>query len=284
MNLNNFKKLLNPINSYYNHNNYDANSKTSLDSTSITYRIISNVPCLLNELNNDNIQINKTSDFIYEEEKEESGTENSIKLLESSSINEISKTNKIVADKNIFNNEIQINEDIVLIKNEKLAIETNKQIFELYDSVKKNKSLNKLEKDDNEDKLPNLIILNEINELKKSLSNNSICSTLTNSSQITTTSQLNNKNPTEQQNNDQVPEWLKEDTHVIVSTNSVMNKRGFVRFIGKTKFAHGIWIGVELEDLYGKNDGSLKGVRYFTCPENKGVFVKADKLSQVKII
>ena len=85
-------------------------------------------------------------------------------------------------------------------------------------------------------------------------------------------------------NDEPVPEWVKEGAHVIVSTNStVLNKRGHVRFIGPTKFGHGTWIGVELEEASGKNDGSVKGVRYFECPVNKGVFVRVDKLTPVRV-
>lgn len=79
-----------------------------------------------------------------------------------------------------------------------------------------------------------------------------------------------------------LPEWVKLEAHVIVTTNSVKNKRGYIKFIGKTKFNNGIWIGVELEDSVGKNDGSVDNISYFTCPKNKGVFVRHDKLSQVK--
>ena len=111
--------------------------------------------------------------------------------------------------------------------------------------------------------------------LTSSLSNNSIASTLTNLSQ---------QNCQPQWQLETMPEWLVMDAHVIVSTNTVQNKPGFVRFIGPTKFAHGTWIGVELEQPYGKNDGALKGIRYFRCPENKGVFVKPDKLTLVNKI
>ena len=84
-------------------------------------------------------------------------------------------------------------------------------------------------------------------------------------------------------NDEPVPEWVREGAHVIVSTNSsVLNKRGHVRFIGPTKFGHGTWIGVELEEASGKNDGSVKGVSYFECAANKGVFVRVDKLSPVR--
>lgn len=40
-------------------------------------------------------------------------------------------------------------------------------------------------------------------------------------------------------------------------------KKGTIRFIGKTQFATGEWIGVELDEALGKNDGSIKGVKYF---------------------
>lgn len=40
------------------------------------------------------------------------------------------------------------------------------------------------------------------------------------------------------------------------------------------QFAAGDWIGIELDQPEGKNDGSVNGVRYFDCQENHGLFVK----------
>lgn len=38
-------------------------------------------------------------------------------------------------------------------------------------------------------------------------------------------------------------------------------KEGFLRYLGPTEFAKGIWAGVELEDALGKNDGAVSGKR-----------------------
>lgn len=59
----------------------------------------------------------------------------------------------------------------------------------------------------------------------------------------------------------------------------VQGKPGTVRFVGTTSFAPGRWIGVELDEPQGKNDGSVQGVPYFNCRALHGVFVRA---SQVK--
>ncbi|KAG8160559.1 hypothetical protein KVR01_010095 [Diaporthe batatas] len=51
-------------------------------------------------------------------------------------------------------------------------------------------------------------------------------------------------------------------------------RNAFVRFVGETAFAPGLWVGVELDDGTGKNDGSVQGERYFDCAMGNGMFVR----------
>lgn len=57
--------------------------------------------------------------------------------------------------------------------------------------------------------------------------------------------------------------------------------RGYVRFAGSTSFASGKWVGIELDEPRGKNDGAVKDERYFTCQPLHGMFIRP---SQVKLI
>jgi len=52
-------------------------------------------------------------------------------------------------------------------------------------------------------------------------------------------------------------------------------KHGVVAFVGETSFSTGEWIGIVLDAAEGKNDGSVAGVRYFSCEPNFGLFVKS---------
>ena len=42
-------------------------------------------------------------------------------------------------------------------------------------------------------------------------------------------------------------------------------RKGFVRFVGPTEFAAGLWIGIDLEEPRGKNNGTVDGKKYFNC-------------------
>ncbi|KAF7320182.1 CAP-Gly domain-containing protein [Mycena kentingensis (nom. inval.)] len=57
--------------------------------------------------------------------------------------------------------------------------------------------------------------------------------------------------------------------------------RGVVRFMGTTQFMGGQWIGIELNEPNGKNDGSVNGVSYFSCKAGHGIFVRAPLIKSV---
>lgn len=51
-------------------------------------------------------------------------------------------------------------------------------------------------------------------------------------------------------------------------------RNAIVRFVGETYFAPGVWVGVELDDGTGKNDGTVQGEKYFDCEPGNGMFVR----------
>ncbi|GAA6235890.1 CAP-Gly domain-containing linker protein 4-like isoform X2 [Lates japonicus] len=61
----------------------------------------------------------------------------------------------------------------------------------------------------------------------------------------------------------------------------VGQRTGVVQFYGKTSFAPGLWLGIELDKPSGKNDGSVGGVRYFSCPPKHGVFAPPSRVQRI---
>ncbi|KAM8946772.1 CAP-Gly domain-containing linker protein 4 isoform 2-T2 [Pelodytes ibericus] len=61
----------------------------------------------------------------------------------------------------------------------------------------------------------------------------------------------------------------------------VGQRMGTVRFYGKASFAPGYWCGVELDKPHGKNNGSISGVQYFTCPPKYGVFAPPSRVQRI---
>ena len=70
----------------------------------------------------------------------------------------------------------------------------------------------------------------------------------------------------------------KNDISVGSRVLTTTGKKGIVAFLGEAQFATGEWVGVVLDTPDGKNDGSVAGVRYFTCTTNHGLFVKKAQL------
>lgn len=57
---------------------------------------------------------------------------------------------------------------------------------------------------------------------------------------------------------------------------------GTAKYVGVTAFAPGTWVGVELDDELGKNNGTVQGHYYFTCSSNRGLFVKEENVELVR--
>lgn len=55
----------------------------------------------------------------------------------------------------------------------------------------------------------------------------------------------------------------------------------FVLFFKSTEFASGKWVGVELDEAKGKNNGSVQGKSYFKCADEHGIFVRQSQLAVV---
>ncbi|KAL6707067.1 hypothetical protein ACN47E_004819 [Coniothyrium glycines] len=56
-------------------------------------------------------------------------------------------------------------------------------------------------------------------------------------------------------------------------------RRGTISYIGLVPEIPGIgvWVGVTLDEPTGKNDGTVKGKRYFECGNHYGVFVRPER-------
>lgn len=62
---------------------------------------------------------------------------------------------------------------------------------------------------------------------------------------------------------------------------TVRGETGIIKFVGKTQFSPGTWVGIELDTSIGKNNGTVNGVKYFDCDkhdDNYGIFVRPSLL------
>jgi tubulin-folding cofactor B len=58
------------------------------------------------------------------------------------------------------------------------------------------------------------------------------------------------------------------------------DRRGEVKYVGEIKEIPGLgaWVGIALDEPTGKNDGSVKGAKYFECKAAHGVFVRPERV------
>ena len=59
-------------------------------------------------------------------------------------------------------------------------------------------------------------------------------------------------------------------------------EEGIVRYFGNVEIAPGTWVGVELNKPVGRNNGTVKGVTYFSCPDEHGVFVLENAVTKLE--
>jgi tubulin-folding cofactor B len=63
-------------------------------------------------------------------------------------------------------------------------------------------------------------------------------------------------------------------------SESSLERRGTVKFVGPVPEIPGVgaWVGIALDEPTGKNDGTVKGTRYFECGANCGVVVRPGRV------
>lgn len=58
-------------------------------------------------------------------------------------------------------------------------------------------------------------------------------------------------------------------------------RRGVIKFVGEIEQlkSSGYWVGVQFDEPLGRNDGTIKGVKIFDCPDGYGVFARGNNVT-----
>ncbi|OHT07804.1 hypothetical protein TRFO_23835 [Tritrichomonas foetus] len=62
---------------------------------------------------------------------------------------------------------------------------------------------------------------------------------------------------------------------------SLKNIKGVVKYVGDFHEGEGTYVGIELEKPKGRNNGTIKGKKYFECPEGHGLFLKIEDITRL---
>lgn len=60
----------------------------------------------------------------------------------------------------------------------------------------------------------------------------------------------------------------------------MLTNRGEVQYVGKVPdMGEGYFVGIQLDEPFGKNNGTFNGVKYFECLAKYGIFVRPDEIN-----
>ena len=80
------------------------------------------------------------------------------------------------------------------------------------------------------------------------------------------------------------PKNKSENKRISINDNVYIPKlecQGTVKFIGCVNHKPGIFYGISLQLSKGKNNGTIKGRKYFSCDQNCGIFLKIKEIDKI---
>lgn len=71
---------------------------------------------------------------------------------------------------------------------------------------------------------------------------------------------------------------MEKEEHCVGERCCFEEHKGTIRYVGEVPPTTGTWYGIEWDDSRGKHDGTSNDVRYFTCSDKHGSFVRPHKI------